>query len=60
MSITGSGDLGNEIRDLRDRSAMVRRIAKEVSDEEAAKSLRKHAQELERQATALEDRIPRF
>ena len=60
MSITGWGNLGNDIRDLRDRAAMTRRIAKEVSDEEAAKTLHKHALELERQAAALEDRISRF
>jgi len=58
MSVTGWGNFGNDIRDLRDRAAMTRRIAKEVSDEEAAKSLHKHALELERQAAALAAREP--
>jgi hypothetical protein len=58
-NITGSGDLGNFIRDLRDRAALTRRIAEEVSDNEAVKSLKKHAHDLEQQAKDLEDRLLR-
>ena len=53
-NVTGSRDLGKYIRDLRDRAALARRIAKEVSIEEAAKNLQKQAQHLEREATELE------
>ena len=42
-NITGSGYLGRYIQELRDRAVIARRIAKELSDEEAAKSLEKHA-----------------
>jgi hypothetical protein len=59
-NITGSGDVGNFIRDLRDRAALTRRIAEEVSDNEAAKSLKKHAHDLEQQAKDLEIRLLRF
>ena len=59
-NVTGSGDLGIYIQDLRDRAAMARRIANEVSDEEAAKSLQKRAQFLEMQAEELEGRTPQF
>jgi hypothetical protein len=59
-NITASGELGTFVRDLRDRAAMARRISRELSDDEAAKSLEKHAQDLERQAKELEDRAPLF
>jgi len=59
-NVMGSSDLGKYIRDLRERAAMARRIAKEVSDDEAAKSLQKQAQHLEQEATELEGRIPQF
>ena len=59
-NVTGSGDLGKYIRDLRERAAMARRIGKEISDDEAAKSLEKQAQHLEREAKELEGRIPQF
>jgi HAMP domain-containing protein len=58
-SVAGSRDLGKYIRDLRDRAALARRIATEVSIEEAAKSLRKQAQHLEREATELEKKDAR-
>ena len=59
-NITDSGDSGRYIQELRDRAATVRRISRELSDDEAAKSLAKHAQDLEREAKQLEDRTPHF
>ena len=49
----------SDVRDLRDRAAMARRIASEVSVEEAVKSLHRQARELERKAAELEHKIPR-
>ena len=46
------------VRDLRNRAAMARRIANEVSLDEAVKRLRKQAQELERKAKELEQGAP--
>jgi hypothetical protein len=59
-NIQGSGYLGNYIRDLRERAAMARRIAKELSDEAAAKRLETHAHHLEREARDLEGGTPRL
>ena len=56
-NVTGLGGPGAFVRDLRDRAALTRRIAEEVSDNEAAKSLKKHAQELEQQAQDFEERL---
>ena len=54
----GSGNLGI-IQGLRDRAEIARRISRELSDEEAAKSLAKHAHDLEAQAKDLENGMPR-
>ena len=56
-NITSSGELGIYIRSLRDRAATVRRLARDMSDEEAVRSLHKHADELDRKATELESKI---
>ena len=46
----------SDVQNLRNRAAIARRIANEVSVEEAAESLQKQAQELEREAKELEHR----
>jgi len=56
-NITGSGDLGIYIRSLRDRAATVRRLARDIKNEETVRSLNRHADELDRKAKELEDKI---
>jgi hypothetical protein len=56
-NITGSGELGIYIRSLRDRAATVRRLARDISDKEAVRSIHKHADELDRKANELESKI---
>jgi len=46
----------SDVQNLRNRAAIARRIANEVSVEEAAESLQKQAQELEGEAKELEHR----
>lgn len=58
-NMTGSGDLGIYIRSLRDRAATARRLAQEIDNEEAARSLQRHADDLDRQAKDLEGKISR-
>jgi predicted nucleic acid-binding Zn-ribbon protein len=58
-NITGSGDIGIHIRSLRDRAATARRLAQEIDNEEAARSLHKHADDLDQQAQDLENKISR-
>jgi predicted nucleic acid-binding Zn-ribbon protein len=56
-SINGAGELGIYVRSLRDRAATVRRLARDITNEEAVRSLHKHADELERKASELESKI---
>jgi hypothetical protein len=56
-NINGPGELGIYIRSLRDRAATVRRLARDIANEEAVKSLHKHADDLDRKAKELESKI---
>lgn len=59
-NVTGSGELGRRIQELRDRAVMARLIARELSDYEASKRLAKHAQTLEQEAKELENKLPQL